>query len=88
LRKLALNCEQIRRRPIVGLCPNVRIGASIDQLRINAEAVPRTLDGAFNNIRDPELFTDLAQVASHTALVLARARVADDPQFRHLGQTR
>ena len=62
------------------------IGASIDQLRVNAEPVPRTLDGTFNDVRDPELFTDLAQVALHTALVLARARVADDFQLGDLGQ--
>ena len=86
MRKLTLNCEQICRRPIVGLCPNVCIGPSIDQLRINAEPVPRPLDGTFNDIRDPELFTDLAQVALHTALVLARARVADDFQLGDLGQ--
>ena len=62
------------------------IGPSIDQLRINAEPVPRPLDGTFNDIRDPELFTDLAQVALHTALVLARAGVADHFQLRYLCQ--
>ena len=41
LRKLALNCEQIRRGPIVGLRPDMRIGPSIDQLRIDAKPVSR-----------------------------------------------
>src|SRR5439155_26338992 len=81
LRKLALNREQICRSPIVGLRPDMRVGASVDQLCVNAEPVPRPLDGTFNDIGNPELFTDLAQVPLHTGLVLPRARVTNDLQI-------
>src|SRR4029434_7928366 len=44
LGELALNGEQISRTAIVGLSPNMSVRASVDQFRIDTEAITSALD--------------------------------------------
>jgi hypothetical protein len=48
----------------------MRIVASIDQLRIHPHFVRGTLHAALNQVRDPELLSNLAQVALRSSFVL------------------
>ena len=66
----ALNCEHVIDWPIVILRPLMRIGAHVDQLRVDPHFVCRALYAAFEQMRHAELLTNLAQVALNAALVL------------------
>ena len=44
---LALNGKDIGQIPIVGLRPQMRVGAGIDQLRVHPDLIGGTLDTAF-----------------------------------------
>ena len=66
----ALNGKDIGQVPIVGLGPDMRVVAGIDQLRDHPDTITRALHATFHDVRDPELLTDLAQVALRARLVL------------------
>ena len=78
--------EDIGQIAIVGLCPQMRVGAGIDQLRVHPHFVGRALHTAFDNMRHAELLTDLAQIARRAALVLHHRGAADHLQVRDLRQ--
>src|SRR5512132_104585 len=67
---LALDGEHIGQIAIVGLCPQMRVGASVDQLGVDPDALRITLDAAFEKMRNAKLFPDLAQIARGSGLVL------------------
>src|SRR6202162_4934724 len=83
---LALNGEHVVEWTIVNLRPHMRVGAGIDQLRVHAHFAGGTLDTAFEQVRDAELLSNLAQIACNTAFVLHYRRAADDLQVCDLGQ--
>ena len=60
---LALDGKHIGQITIVGLCPQMRVGPRIDQLRVHPHLVGRPLHTAFEQMRDAELLPDLAQIA-------------------------
>src|SRR5262245_42204362 len=71
---LALDGEDISEVAIVGLRPEMRIIASVDQLRTDPNLVGCPLHSALEQMRDTQLPPDLAQIASDSALVLHNAR--------------
>src|SRR5207302_2165875 len=73
----ALNSKNIGQIAIIGLRPKMCIDASVDQLRVLAHFPAGTLNTSFEQIRDAELFPDLAQVASDPGLVWHHARPTD-----------
>ena len=83
---LTLNRKHIRKIAVISLCPQLSVGACIEQLRVDAHAIARTLDTSFHDMRDPELLADLAQIARHVALVLHHRRAADYFQIGDRGQ--
>ena len=81
--------EDIGQIAIVGLRPEMRVLARIDQLRADPHFVGRALHAAFDDMRDAELLADLAQIARRAGLVLHHARAADHFQIgdlREVGQ--
>ena len=62
------------------ICP------SVDQLCVHPHLPADALHTAFEQMRYPELFPDLAQIARNPALVLHDARAANHFQVRDLGQ--
>src|SRR5439155_22992325 len=83
---LALNGEHVGQIAIITLCPEMFVGASIDQLRVNADPVTRTLNASLQHIRHAELLADLAQIAWVTGLVEHYRSAADDFQVGDLGK--
>src|SRR5882724_246054 len=70
LRDFTLNREHIRKLAIISLPPELSVGARINQLGVDTDAIARALNASFHDIRDPELLADLAQLAHHSASVL------------------
>ena len=64
------------------------VGARIDQLRVDTDAIPRALNASFHDMRDTELLADFAQVALGPALVLHYTGAADHFQIGNLGKVR
>ena len=64
----------------------MRVGPGIDQLRIHAHAIGRTLHAALEQMGHAKLLADLAQVARDAALVLHDAGATDHLQVRDLRQ--
>ena len=86
-RQLGLEREEIGDLAIVGVVPNVEIGAGVDQLGIDPHPVRLAPHGPFHHVGDAERFADLAQVP-RPASVLAHGSAADHFQVRHLRQAR
>src|SRR4029077_8328697 len=74
---LALNCEHVRKIPVIALSPQLPVVARIDQVRVEAHAVAGTPHTSFQYIRNPEFVADLGEIALDTALVLHRRGAAD-----------
>jgi hypothetical protein len=64
----------------------MRIGLSIDQLRIHPDPVVRALHAALEHVRNPKRFADLAQIPFDPALIVHHRTAADHAQVRDLGQ--
>jgi hypothetical protein len=79
-----LDGEHISQIAIVGLCPQMRVGAGIDQLGVDPDAVASALHAAFEHMGDAELLADLAQVPFASAFVLHGRRATDHFQVRDL----
>ena len=62
------------------------VGARIDQLRVDAHPIGRTLNASFQHMRHPELLANLAQISRDSAFVLHDARAADYFQVGDPGQ--
>src|SRR6266550_3960082 len=87
LRDLALDCEHVVQIAVVLFDPDVGISPRVDQLRVQMKMRPGPADAALQNMRYPQLVTDLAHISF--AAVIHDAGPADDFQvgdFRKLGQ--
>src|SRR6266480_1544051 len=58
------------------------VGARIDQLRVNPDAIAGTLNASFHHIRHSELLPNLAQIARDPAFVMHHRSAADYFQVR------
>ena len=81
----ALNGKEIRDIAIVGLRPEVGIGAGIDELRVDAQMIAGALHAAFEEMRHAEFLSDLPQV-TRFGLVLAGRGAADHFEIGDPGQ--
>ena len=81
-----MNREHIREIAIVSLRPKMCIGAGVDELGVDPDTVVDSLDTAFEDVGDPQLLTDLAQVAFPNRLVLHHAGAADYFEVRDFRQ--
>src|SRR5438128_3375205 len=87
LRDLALDCEHVVQIAVILINPDVGIGPRVDQLRIQMKMRAGPADAALQNVRYPQLVTDLAHISF--AAVIHDTRPADDFQvgdLRKLGQ--
>ena len=87
LRDLALDCEHVVQIAVILFDPHMGISPRIDQLRIQMKMCAGPADAALQNVRYPQLVTDLAHISF--AAVLHDTRPADDFQvsdLRQLGQ--
>src|SRR5439155_23566868 len=87
LRDLALDCEQVIQIAVVLFHPDVGIGPRVDQLRVQMKMRAGPADAALQNVRYPQLVTDLAHIPF--AAVIHHTRPADDFEagnLRQLGQ--
>lgn len=72
----ALNRENICKIAMVSLCPKrCRIGARVDQLRIDPDAIRRALDAAFQKMCHTECLTDLTQVCAALPFCMTEVRL-------------
>ena len=60
---LALNREDIRQITIISLRPEMGVRPRINQLCIHPHPITGSLHASFQHMRNPELLSDLAQVA-------------------------
>ena len=79
-----MNSEHVGEIAIVSLRPEVRIVARINQLCVDANAVGRALDAAFEQICYAKLFSDLAQIARDSSPILHHRCATDYFQGRDL----
>ena len=87
LRDLTLDCEQIIQIAVVLLGPDVRVSARVDQLRVETKMRAGSADAALQNMRNPQIISDLAEISFAT--VIHDTGPADDFQIgdlRQLGQ--
>src|ERR1051326_3412404 len=82
----ALNSECVSQIAGVRLCPEMRVVAGIDQLRIYSDLVGDALNAPFQDMGDAQCLADLPKVARNRSLILHHARAADHLQVRDLGQ--
>src|SRR5213075_2234833 len=71
---------------IVSLRPKMGIGPSVDELSIDPDPVIDPLHTALQNVGNPKLLTDLAQVAIPRFFVLHHAGATDYFEVRYLRQ--
>src|SRR5947208_5907328 len=87
LRDLTLDCEKVIQIAVVLFDPDVGISPRVDQLRVQMKMRAGPADAALQNVRYPQLVTDLAHISF--AAVIHDARPADDFEIgdlRLLGQ--
>ena len=72
-----MNREDICHIAIVGLRPDVRIGARVDQLRVQSHSIADALHVTLQKMRHAELLTDLARVPRVSTLIEARGSATD-----------
>ena len=78
LRDLALDRKQIVQIAIVLFGPNVGVSARVDQLRVQMKPRAGPADASLQNVRYPQLVTDLAHIS--LAAIIHDAGPADDFQ--------
>jgi len=61
-RDLVLQREQVADVAVEALGPEMRVGRGVDQLGVDANPVPRSLDTAFQHVTHAELTADLFRV--------------------------
>ena len=88
LRNLRLDREDVREAAIVALRPEVRVGAGVDQLRVNPYAIARALDAAFEQTGDAKLLADLTRVPGAAGFVEIRRGAADHFQVGNFREIR
>src|SRR6266498_5216801 len=87
LRDLTLDCEQVIQIAVVLFDPDVGISPRVDQLRVQMKMRTGPADAALQNVRYPQLVTDLTEISFAT--VIHHAGPADDFEIgdlRQLGQ--
>ena len=78
LGNFALNGKNIRKLSVIGLRPQMRIGAGVDQLRHHSHAVGCALNAPFQHMGHAELLSDFPQVPRITAFVEHDGSATDD----------
>src|SRR3972149_10863116 len=73
---LVLDREHVVERPIVALRPQVIAGRRLDELPGDPDPVAALSDAAFEDVPNPELASDLADI--HVPALVGEARVARD----------
>src|SRR5438105_11756157 len=68
LRDLALDCEHVVQIAVVVFDPDVGISLRVDQLRVQMKMRARPADAALQNVRYPQLVTDLTQISFATVI--------------------
>ena len=86
-REFRLQCEQIRNLAIIGVVPDVPVGARVDELCVDPHAVRFAPHRPLHHVGDAERFADLPQI-SRPGPVLPNRCAADHFQVRHFGETR
>src|SRR5205814_1883027 len=86
LRDLALDCEHVVQIAVILFNPDVGIGPRVDQLRVQMKMRAGPADAALQNMRYPQLVTDLTEISFAT--VVHHTGPADDFQVGDLGQLR
>src|SRR5205807_3863925 len=88
LRHGRLDSEPVRQVAVVQLGPELAVGASIDQLRLDAHAISGALHAALDDGSDTQRRADLAQIArAFLVLEYRRSRYhLKIPEPRHLPQ--
>src|SRR4029077_14794687 len=86
LRDFTLDSEDVIQRSVVILCPQMRVGASVDELRVHSYFVAGALHAAFEYMGYAKLLPNLPQVTRGAALVWQHAAAADHLQVRDPGQ--
>ena len=86
LGNLALDSKNVREVAVIGLTPQVRVVAGIDQLRIDSHMIRNALHAPFQNIGDTKFLGDLAKIARCRILVLHHACAANYLQITYLGE--
>ena len=87
LRDLTLDCKQLIQIAVVFLSPDVRVGARVDQLRVQVNPITAPACASFQHMRHPKRIADLAHISF--AAVFHHAGPADDFEvgdLRQLGQ--
>ena len=84
LRDLALDRENLAKSVVILLRPDMRVGARVDQLRVQVNLVSVPAHATFQQMGDPKDATNLPRV-SHAA-VLHDARSADHLEVGDLRQ--
>ncbi len=72
-----MNGEHVREIAIVGLRPEMSIGAGVDELSIDTDAIGGALNAAFQHMGNTELTADLAKIAGANGLILHDTGAAD-----------
>ena len=62
-RDLALNCEHIRCLAVVVLSPQMRVGAGVDQLRVDANFISKPPDASLQEIRHVQFVRNFSQIS-------------------------
>src|SRR4029453_3839010 len=65
---LTLNGKQLVQIAIVLLCPDVRVRACIDQLRVQTTMRAGSADAAFQNMRYTQIISDLTEISFATVI--------------------
>src|SRR2546421_1612908 len=87
LRDLTLDCKQPIQIAVVFLGPDVRVGARVDQLRVQVKNRAGSADAAFQDMRYSQIISNLTEISF--AAIFHHAGPADDFQvadLRQLGQ--
>src|SRR4029453_1418433 len=84
LRDLTLDCEQIIQIAVVFLSPDVGVGASVDQLRIQVNPISAPACASLQHVGHAKCIADLADIS--LAAIFHHAGPADYFEVVDLGQ--
>ena len=86
LSDFTLDGKDISHVAVVGLRPEMGIGAGVDKLCVDAQMIARRLDAAFQEMCDAELLTDLPRVSKFAGFVRAGRGAANHFEIGDFGQ--
>ena len=82
-----MQTEEVSDLTIKGVRPDVRVRASVDQLRVDPDPVTDAAHRPLEHMSNAKSGSDLAQIAGTTA-ILPNGGATDHFQVGHLGQVR